>query len=104
MSRSSKRPMGSGWSDEGIVLFNRLFNAVEEDRRDRGQLFVQSLLTIYAPDGTTVGKPTCKAKLKAKTKAKTNLKRKWYVSDATLESDQYDNLPGSSDSDNIGEV
>jgi hypothetical protein len=78
--------MGSGWSEEGIILFNRLFSAVEDDRKERGKLFLQSFLKLYLNDQpAAIGKNRLKPNV-PKTKAKTNLKRKWVGSDDILES------------------
>jgi len=85
ISRSSKRPMGNGWNEEGIRVFNRLFNAVEEDRHERGQLFIHHLCTMHFANGEIVAKPNNKLAV-PRIKAMTNLKRKLHATSAGLES------------------
>ena len=91
--------MGSGWSEEGIILFNRLFSAVEDDRKERGKLFLQSFLKLYLNDQPAAdGKNRLKPNV-PKTKAKTNLKRKWIGADEILESVPSEELEENSNFD-----
>ncbi|MGL6009752.1 MAG: hypothetical protein ACRC1D_09890 [Culicoidibacterales bacterium] len=60
-------------------MFNKLFDDVEQDRRERGSLFVSNLRTMVTKSNTaTTEHGSTGGKMKPpKPKAKTSLKRSW---------------------------